>query len=118
MSTKCPIEYTLSLINGKWKLLILKELSQGPVRYGALGNRIPDISAKVLTQQLREMEKDGLLVRTIFPEIPPHVEYNLAEKGKSVFTVFVEMRKWGLEHPDDEGEVACMFCSNCNPMAK
>ena len=59
MNGRCPIETTVSLINGKWKLLILKELSQGPVRYGQLGAQIPAVSAKVLTQQLREMEEDG-----------------------------------------------------------
>ena len=74
MNGRCPIETTVSLINGKWKLLILKELSQGPVRYGRLGAQIPAVSAKVLTQQLREMEEDGLIVRTVFAEVPPRVE--------------------------------------------
>ena len=81
MNGRCPIETTVSLINGKWKLLILKELSQGPVRYGQLGAQIPAVSAKVLTQQLREMEEDGLIVRTVFAEVPPRVEYSLADMG-------------------------------------
>lgn len=73
MNSKCPIESTLGLINGKWKLLILKVLSQGPVRYGVIKERIPKVSAKVLTQQLRELERDGLIARTVFPEIPPEL---------------------------------------------
>jgi len=65
MENKCPIESTLSLISGKWKILILKELSQGPVRYGQIGNHIPSISAKVLTQQLRQLTDDRLVVRSV-----------------------------------------------------
>jgi len=114
MSAQCPIEYTVSLINGKWKLLILKELSQDAVRYGQLGKRIPAISAKVLTQQLKEMEKDGLIIRTVFAEIPPRVEYSLSEMGLSVFTIFIELRKWGLE-TGVESKVKCSFCGKCQP---
>ncbi|MDR1271919.1 MAG: helix-turn-helix transcriptional regulator, partial [Clostridiales Family XIII bacterium] len=73
---RCPIEYTLSLISGKWKILILKELSQGALRYGVIGKRIPEISPKVLISHLREMEEDGLIVREVFPEVPPRVEYS------------------------------------------
>jgi DNA-binding HxlR family transcriptional regulator len=115
MSERCPIEYTLSLINGKWKLLILMELSRGPVRYGALERGIPSISAKVLTQQLREMEADGLVVRIVFPEIPPRVEYSLDEMGISIFNVFAEMRRWGLEEGARPG-VRCAMCENCRPL--
>ena len=115
MEGKCPIESTLSLIDGKWKLLILKELSQGPVRYGKLGAKILSISAKVLTQQLREMETDGLIVRTVFAEIPPRVEYSLAEMGTSIFNVFKELRRWGLEE-DKVHPVRCSFCGNCQPL--
>jgi DNA-binding HxlR family transcriptional regulator len=115
MDKRCPIEFTLSLINGKWKLLILKELSRGSVRYGTLSRGIPAVSAKVLTQQLREMEADGLIVRTIFPEIPPRVEYGLDKMGISIFKVFVEMRRWGLEE-DKRGGVHCSGCSSCQPL--
>jgi DNA-binding HxlR family transcriptional regulator len=116
MDKQCPIESTLALINGKWRLLILKALSQGPVRYGALERQIPRISAKVLTQQLREMERDGLIVRTIFPEIPPHVEYSLDRMGVSIYSVFKEMRRWGLEE-NKNPQVACSYCANCKPSA-
>ena len=114
MTGLCPVESTLSLINGKWKLLILKQLTQGPVRYGALGRSIPSISSKVLTQQLREMEKDGLIIRTVFPEVPPRVEYSLDKMGVSIFSVFVEMRRWGLEE-DFVHNAKCNYCSNCQP---
>ena len=95
MGGKCPIETTLSLINGKWKLLILKELSQGAVRYGKLGAAIPAVSAKVLTQQLRELEEDGLIVRTVYTEVPPRVEYSLTELGKSLKPILDSMWAWG-----------------------
>lgn len=112
MEKKCPIEYTLSLISGKWKILIIKELSQGPLRYGALGKCIPEISAKVLIQQLREMEDDGLIVREVFPEVPPRVEYSLSEMGRSMATILVELRRWGLES-DSQGIAECKFCEKC-----
>lgn len=115
MENKCPIESTLSIINGKWKILILKELSHGPVRYGQIGNNIPTISAKVLTQQLREMVDDGLVVRKVFAEIPPRVEYSLGEMGISLFTVFKELRRWGLSE-DKVHSVQCAFCEKCQPV--
>ena len=114
MNKKCPIEFTLSLINGKWKILILKELSQEPLRYGAIGKRISEISSKVLIQHLREMEDDGLINREVFPEVPPRVEYSLSEKGTSIFTIFVELRRWGLELNNEE-KVECAMCKKCIP---
>lgn len=115
VENKCPIESTLSLINGKWKILIFKELSQEPVRYGQISNHIPNISAKVLTQQLREMMDDGLVVREVFAEIPPRVEYSLSEMGLSIFTVFKELRRWGLDE-DKVNSVQCAFCKKCQPL--
>jgi DNA-binding HxlR family transcriptional regulator len=115
MGGKCPIETTLSLINGKWKLLILKELSQGAVRYGKLGAAIPAVSAKVLTQQLRELEEDGLIVRTVYAEVPPRVEYSLSDMGTSIFSVFKELRRWALED-DGLARGECSFCGQCIPI--
>lgn len=114
MEKKCPIEFTLSLISGKWKIMILKELSQGALRYGALSKRIPGISSKVLIQHLREMEDDGLIIRQVFPEVPPRVEYYLSEMGKSIFAIFIELRRWGLES-DETGTAECKFCKKCQP---
>ena len=116
MDKKCPIEATISLINGKWRILILKELSQQPVRFGALERAIPAISAKVLTQQLREMEADGLVDRKIFPEIPPRVEYSLSKMGVRLFTIFGMLRQWGLAE-DTTDSVSCSGCYNCMPSA-
>lgn len=114
MEKKCPIEFTLSLINGKWEILILKELSQEPLRYGAIGKRIPQVSSKVLVQHLRKMENDGLIVRKIYPEVPPKVEYSLSAMGESIFTVFVELRRWALAS-DEKELTGCTFCKKCQP---
>lgn len=115
MDLTCPIQTTLSLINGKWKLSILKTLSQGAVRYGQIGTEIPEISAKVLTQQLREMETDGLILRTIYPEVPPRVEYSLTEMGVSIFSIFLALRTWGLEK-DNVRKPVCKNCKKCVPI--
>ena len=95
---KCPVEYALAQISGKWRIMILKELSQGPVRYGAIDRSIKGISAKVLVQHLREMEEDGLVIRTIYPEVPPRVEYSLTELGRSLQPIHDAMWKWGEEY--------------------
>lgn len=114
LEKQCPVEYTLSQISGKWRIMILKELSQGPVRYGAIGRSIPGISAKILIQHLREMEDDGLVVRTIYPEVPPRVEYSLSKAGVSVFSMLATLRDWGLAS-DTNGCVACKSCEKCVP---
>ena len=101
MEYRCPIETTLSLISGKWKVLILKELIKEPVRYGALKKRIPRISSKVLTQQLREMEKDGLILREIFAEVPPRVEYTLTGMGWDLIPLIDHMREYGAKWLND-----------------
>lgn len=110
---KCPIETTLSLINGKWKILIMKELLKGPVRYGELHQRIAHVSSKVLTQQLREMEADGLILRIVFAEVPPRVEYELTEMGSSMLTILKELRRWGLEK-NTTYPVKCSHCKQCD----
>jgi len=111
---QCPVEYTLERISGKWRIMILKELSQGPVRYGGLGRSIPGISAKVLIHHLREMEEDGLVARTIYPEVPPRVEYSLTKAGVSVFSMLSTLRDWGLAS-DKGGCVECKKCDKCIP---
>lgn len=112
MEYRCPIETTLSLINGKWKLLILKELIKQPVRYGELCKRLPDISAKVLTQQLRELENDGIAIRTVYAEVPPRVEYSLSDMGISMLEILKAIRHWGLTH-DHVHPVKCFQCKQC-----
>lgn len=95
---KCPVTAMLQLIGGKWKPVILYCLKSEKRRFGELSARIPDLSRKVLTQQLKELEEDGLVLRKQYNEIPPRVEYELTELGKSLAPVLAEMEKWGMEH--------------------
>ncbi|HAG43311.1 MAG TPA: transcriptional regulator [Clostridium sp.] len=92
----CPIEYTLSTIGGKWKILILYHISIGKVmRYGELKKRLNRITHKMLSQQLKDLEKDGLINRKEYHEIPPRVEYSLTKKGETLFPILEVMNKWG-----------------------
>lgn len=92
----CSVEITLRLIGAKWKILILWELMLTPtLRHGELKRRIPGVTAKMMVQQLRELEMDGLLTRTVYPEIPPRVEYRLTDFGASFRPVMDSMCKWG-----------------------
>ncbi len=91
----CPVETTLSLISDKWKVLILRDLLPGTKRFGALKKSIGGVSQKVLTAQLRQMEESGLLTRTVYPEVPPRVEYTLTELGYSLKPVLDAMWHWG-----------------------
>ena len=92
---ECPVTYTMSMIGGKWKPIILYLISKGANRFGILQRGIDGISKQMLTKQLREMEDDGILDRKIFAEIPPRVEYSISEKGKSLFPIIDAMRSWG-----------------------
>lgn len=89
------IEATLEAIGGKWKPLILCHLGNGPQRPGELSRRIDGITQKMLTQQLRELERDGIVQRTVFAEVPPKVEYTITETGKSLREVLLTMSEWG-----------------------
>jgi len=91
----CPVETTLLLIGDKWKVLVLRDLIPGTKRFGELKNSIGSISQKVLTQNLRAMEADGLIERKIYAEVPPRVEYTLTELGLSLESVLNSMWKWG-----------------------
>lgn len=94
----CPVAATLQLIGGKWKPIIMYCLRSETRRFGEISTRIPAISRKVLTEQLKELEADNLIIRQHFKEIPPRVEYSLTELGKSMAPVFLEIEKWGLEN--------------------
>ena len=94
----CPVETTLTLISDKWKVLILRDLMPGTKRFGELMRSLRGVSQKVLTSQLRQMEESGLLVRTVFPEVPPRVEYTLTELGQSLRPVLDAMWNWGEEY--------------------
>ncbi len=94
----CPVETTLTLIGDKWKVLILRDLLPGTKRFGELRKSIGAVSQKVLTTQLRQMEDSGLLVRTVYAEVPPRVEYALTELGYSLKPVLDAMGTWGREY--------------------
>ena len=96
---KCPLHYAMSLIGGKWKVQILCSVTNaGTIRYNALRGKLDGISNTVLSSSLRELERDGLVSRVQFNEIPPHVEYSLTERGKALLPVFYVMTKWGFEY--------------------
>ena len=91
----CPVETTLTLISDKWKVLILRDLMPGTKRFGELKKSVGNVSQKVLTSQLREMEQSGLLIRTVYPEVPPRVEYTLTDLGRSLKPILDAMQGWG-----------------------
>ena len=99
----CPVETTLTLISDKWKVLILRDLMPGTRRFGELKKSLGTVSQKVLTAQLREMEGSGLLTRTVYPEVPPRVEYTLTELGYSLKPVLDAMQSWGEAYKNKSG---------------
>ena len=97
----CPVETTLTLISDKWKVLILRDLLPGTKRFGELKKSIGHVSQKVLTAQLRQMEQSGLLTRTVYPEVPPRVEYSLTELGYSLIPILDAMSPWGENYKEN-----------------
>jgi DNA-binding HxlR family transcriptional regulator len=92
---ECPVATTVSLIGNKWKLLIMRNLLVRPWRFNELQKSLDGISQKVLTDSLRSMEADGIIVRTVYPEVPPRVEYSLSELGESMRPILTSMQTWG-----------------------
>ncbi len=97
----CPVETTLTLISDKWKVLILRDLLPGTKRFGELKKSIGHVSQKVLTAQLRHMEQSGLETRTVYPEVPPRVEYSLTELGYSLKPILDAMSIWGENYKEN-----------------
>lgn len=91
----CPVATTVQLIGNKWKLLILRNLQMRPWRFNELQKSLEGISQKVLTQSLRSMEADGIIVRTVYAEVPPRVEYSLSELGETMRPILDAMEQWG-----------------------
>lgn len=96
----CPVATTVSLIGSKWKLLIMRNLLARPWRFNELRRDLEGISQKVLTDSLRSLEADGVVMRTVYPEVPPRVEYALTELGESMRPVIKSMEEWGLAYLD------------------
>lgn len=94
----CPVATTVQLIGSKWKLLIMRNLLSRPWRFNELRNDLEGISQKVLTDSLRAMEKDGIVTRTVYPEVPPRVEYSLNELGESMRPILDSMEAWGKSY--------------------
>ena len=94
----CPVATTVQLIGSKWKLLIIRNLMERPWRFNELKNDLEGISQKVLSDSLRSMEEDGIIVRNVYPEVPPKVEYSLTELGKSMRPILDAMAAWGTEY--------------------
>ena len=94
----CPVATTVQLIGNKWKLLILRNLLVRPWRFNELMKSLEGISQKVLTDSLRSMESDGIITRTVYPEVPPRVEYALSELGESMRPILDAMQVWGNDY--------------------
>lgn len=100
----CPVATTVQLIGSKWKLLIMRNLLKRPWRFNELRRDLDGISQKVLTDSLRSMEEDGIITRTVYPEVPPRVEYALSELGESMRPIIQAMEQWGTEYKKNHAE--------------
>ena len=94
----CPVREILDKVGDKWSMLIVMTLSAGPLRFSELKRRVPDISQKMLTQTLRELQRDGMVARQVFPTVPPAVEYRLTGLGESVIVPFGTLVSWANAH--------------------
>ena len=100
----CPVATTVQLIGSKWKLLIMRNLLKRPWRFNELRRDLGGISQKVLTDSLRSMEEDGIITRTVYPEVPPRVEYALSDLGESMRPIIQAMEQWGTEYKKNHVE--------------
>lgn len=100
-SPGCPVEATVSLIGGKWKCVILWHLhTEGTLRFSELRRRIPGVTQRTMTNQLRELEEDRLVHREVYPQVPPKVEYSMTEMGRGLGPILMALQAWGDEHID------------------
>jgi len=100
----CPVERSLEVIGGKWKIMVIFHLSSGKKRFNELRKLIPNVTQRMLTRQLRELESHGILERKIYAQIPPKVEYYLTDLGYSLNPILDVLHKWGSDHKDIMGE--------------
>jgi DNA-binding HxlR family transcriptional regulator len=99
----CPVRTTLNVLGGKWKLLILSYLLDEPRRYGELRRLMPEITEKMLIQELRDLETDGIVARTVHQTVPPRVDYSITEQGERVRPVLMELLGWGMQYLTRDG---------------
>ncbi len=104
LKENCGVAYTLTLIGGRWKPTILWHLLEGSLRYSELKKRIPGVSERMLVMQLRELEKDQLISRSVYAEVPPRVEYELTRLGMSMKQLLLSMASWGDMHKSRTGK--------------
>lgn len=102
----CPVEVAVSVLGGTWKLTLVKHLLGGTRRFNELGRLVPLANTKTLTRQLRELEEDGVLARTVYPEVPPRVEYALTDLGRTLEPLVAAMDDWGARFVDPTGSEA------------
>ena len=100
----CPVATTVQMIGSKWKLLIMRNLLARPWRFNELKKDLEGISQKVLTDSLRSMEADGIITRTVYPEVPPRVEYALSDLGESMRPIIKAMEIWGTDYKNNNGQ--------------
>jgi DNA-binding HxlR family transcriptional regulator len=109
---ECPIQIIVDMIGGKWKLSILYQLFQGTKRYGELRRLVPKATERMLTLQLRELENAGIVLRTVYPEVPPKVEYSLTELGLSLAPVLTTMLDWSEKYSQQDSTQKLMISEN------
>ena len=105
LNVECPIGATMKVLSGKWKIWILFMLMDGTKRFSSLMNLKSGITQRMLTANLRELEADGMVIRTVYPVVPPKVEYSLSEVGKTIEPVLIQMQKWGACYLQKMGHV-------------
>lgn len=96
----CPVEITIDIVGGRWKVMVIHNLLEGDRRFNELQRLLTGITPRTLTKQLRELERDGIVARTAYPEIPPRVEYALTPLGRSLEPVLLAMASWGERYPE------------------
>lgn len=100
MHDYCTVEAAMAVVGGKWKMAILNQLFEGTRRFGELNRAMPGITQRMLTRQLRELEADGLVHRTVYPEVPPKVEYSVTELGRTLRPITEQLQAWGRYYRD------------------
>jgi DNA-binding HxlR family transcriptional regulator len=103
---RCTVGVTLNIIGGKWKAVILWHLCHKTLRFSQLQRRLPEVTQKMLTQQLRELERDGMVHRQVYAEVPPRVEYSLTTEGRTLQPILAQMCEWGKTYVKDRDEKA------------